>query len=187
MRVSLVRYVEGLPNPEKQLTDKILVALSKVWCCNMVVQLQKLLINQDISLKKVLQMIGMANVFYKTRAGLFGSGPWSIICHWCSPQGIRRRQWEWHRGNSCNQNPNQISLSLTSSHPVHCHRPVLFLIYEKNTRSLLFSGLLVWPPTSKKIIGKFVETVAASIIVSVSYLCSTLILFLAHLRVLQHI
>jgi len=161
MFVFLPYDVDGLPNLEKQLTGvKLTDTLSKVQRQNMVVQLPKFSIDQDIALKKFLHMMGMVDLFGDS-ADLSGIGSGRLAV----TDAIHKAFVNVSESGTEAAAATGIIIGLTSAYnpsPTNfiVDRPFLFLIYEKNTQSVLFMGRLVKPPTAKESIGKFGETAA---------------------------
>src|SRR6218665_238898 len=161
MFVFLPYEVDGLPHLEKQLSGvKLTDTLSKVQSQNTVVQLPKFLIDQDISLKKFMQMMGMVDLFGDS-ADLSGIGSGRLAV----TDAIHKAFVNVSESGTEAAAATGIIIGLTSAYnpsPTNfiVDRPFLFLIYEKNTQSVLFMGRLVKPPTAKESIGKFGETAA---------------------------
>jgi len=160
MFVFLPYGVDGLPHLEKQLTGpRLKDTFSQSQ--NTVVQLSKFLTDQDISLEKFLQMMGMVDLFSDS-ADLSGIGSGALAIN----DAIHKAFVNVSESGTEAAAATAIDFMYSSSEyeipsiNFIVDRPFLFLIYEKNTQSVLFTGRLVRPPTVKESIWKFGEIAA---------------------------
>jgi len=152
MFVFLPNTVDGLPDLENLLTaDTIAGILPKLRNRNMNVQLPKFSIDQEISLKLFLQKLGMTDVFDSYKADLTGivKGTHNLFV----TDAIHKAIVNVSESGTEAAAATSIVVVGTSLQPPPIpfivNRPVTFFILDKVTKTVLFAGRLVQPPTLK--------------------------------------
>lgn len=147
MFIVLPHDVDGLPNVEKQLNASVLNDVAnKLERRNVNVQLPKFTIEQSISLKDRLEMLGMRDVFDESKADLSGIGSGQLVI----TDAVHKAFVSVTESGTEAAAATGVVVGVTSAGPPPIKfivdRPFFFLIYDNSAKIVLFIGRLVSPP-----------------------------------------
>lgn len=161
MFVFLPREIDGLTKLEKQLTGETLIQTLRSNLTNqrrIEVKMPKFEMDQDISLKKFLQSLGMVDLFEASRCNLSGIADDNRLV---VSDAMHKAFIKVDEIGTEAAAATGIGIVLTSvPQEFIVDRPFFFLIFEKSTESILFLGRLGRPPKTNDSIGKFGEASA---------------------------